>query len=192
MAREEEGPLPDRHPVTLSPCHRVIFLVGYRATGKSTIARLLAGRLGWEWIDADAALETRFGRTIPAIFATDGEAEFRRMESEVLENLCRLRNQVIATGGGVILSADNRERMRQTGAVVWLTADADTIWQRLQADIAQGRERPMLTIGGRAEVEQLLKHREPLYRGCADLTVETAVRAPEEIAEVILAWFKDR
>jgi shikimate kinase len=192
MAREEESILPCSHLVTLSPCHRVIFLVGYRGTGKSTIARLLGNRLGWEWTDADTALEHRFGRTIPAIFAQDGEVGFRSMESAVLEDLCRLRNHVIATGGGVVLSADNRERMRQAGQVIWLMADADTIWQRLQADAAIGRERPMLTIGGRAEVEELLQIRQPHYRACANLMVETGGRTPEEVAEAILAWLKDQ
>src|SRR6516165_9037004 len=119
--------------------HSLLFLVGYRATGKSMVARLIAGKLGWKWIDADAALEARFGRDIPAIFADDGESRFRLMESEVLADLCRLRNHVIATGGGVVLSADNRDRMRQAGQVIWLMADADTIWQRLQADAAIGR-----------------------------------------------------
>jgi shikimate kinase len=167
--------------------HSLLFLVGYRATGKSMVARLIAGKLGWKWIDADAALEARFGRDIPAIFADDGESRFRLMESEVLADLCRLRNHVIATGGGVVLSADNRDRMRQAGMVVWLTADAATIWQRLQADNAAGRQRPTLTVGGRAEVEELLRARQPLYRDCAELMVETAGRSPEEVVETILA-----
>jgi shikimate kinase len=164
----------------------LLFLVGYRGTGKSTVARLLAGRLGWGWVDADAALEARHGRTVRWIFAEEGEAGFRAKEAALLEELCRLQRHVIATGGGVVLRADNRERLRAAGAVVWLTADARTIWQRLQADATTAERRPALTVGGLAEVEELLRVREPWYRGCADWTVDTAGRTPEEVADVIL------
>jgi len=163
----------------------MIFLVGYRGTGKTTVARVLAERLGWSWLDADTALESKFGRAIAEIFASEGEAAFRDMEAEVLAEVCQLSRHVIATGGGVVLRAANRERMRRAGRVVWLTADHDTIWSRLQADAAAGRSRPALTVGGRAEVEELLRIREPLYRACADWIVETGGRAPEEIAEEI-------
>ncbi len=163
----------------------MIFLVGYRGTGKSTVARLLAERLGWAWVDADAELEARHG-PIPQIFAREGEAVFRDYESAILEELCRGSQQVIATGGGVVLPEANRQRMKQAGTVIWLTADADMIWQRLQADEAAGRPRPALTIGGREEIVQLLQAREPLYQACADWTVETGHRAPAEIVEEIL------
>jgi shikimate kinase len=161
----------------------MIFLVGYRGTGKTTVARLLAERLGWSWLDADAVLEARFGRSIPDIFAADGEAAFRLMEASILEDLCQLEKHVIATGGGVVLSAANRKRMRQTGRVVWLVADVDTICARLETDSVSGKQRPPLTVGGRAEVEKLLRVREPLYRACADVIIETARRPAAEIVE---------
>jgi shikimate kinase len=164
----------------------MIFLVGYRGTGKTTVARLLAERLGWAWLDADAVLEARFGRSIPDIFAADGEAAFRLMEASILEDLCRLEKHVIATGGGVVLSTTNRERIRKSGRVVWLTADVDTICARLETDTASGKPRPALTVGGRAEVEELLRVREPLYRECADVIVETARRPAAEIVEEII------
>jgi len=163
----------------------MIFLVGYRGTGKTTVARLLAERLGWSWLDADAALEAKHGRTISEIFARDGEPAFRELEVVVLAETCKLSRHVVATGGGVVLRVENRERMRRAGRVVWLTADHDTIWSRLQADAAAGRERPPLTVGGRAEIEELLRIREPLYRACADLVVDTGGRMPTEIAEEI-------
>jgi shikimate kinase len=165
----------------------LLFLIGYRGTGKSTVARLLAGRLGWAWLDADAELEARCGRSVRQIFEAEGEAGFRRCEAELLEELCRRRHHVIATGGGVVLSEANRERLRATGRVVWLTADADTIWQRLQDDPATDGRRPVLTVGGRVEVEELLRAREPLYRACADIAVETTGRTPEEVADVVLS-----
>jgi shikimate kinase len=171
----------------LSPCHRVIFLIGYRGTGKSTVARLLAGRLGWDWLDADAVLEERAGRTIREVFAEEGEAGFRGRESAVLEDLCRCQRHVIATGGGVVLSPDNRARLRAAGRVVWLTADADTIWRRLQTDASTAERRPPLTIGGLAEVRELLRAREPHYLACADHRVDTAGRSPDEVAERVAA-----
>jgi shikimate kinase len=165
----------------------LIFLVGYRCTGKTTVARLLAERLGWNWLDADALLEEQAGRTIRALFADEGEAEFRRRESAVLADLCRCQRHVIATGGGVVLSPENRARLREAGTVIWLTADAETIWQRLQADVSTAERRPALTVGGLAEIQQLLQVREPLYRACAGWSVDTAGRPPEEVAERILS-----
>jgi shikimate kinase len=163
-----------------------IFLIGYRCTGKTTVARILARRLDWQWLDTDEALEERYGRSIRAIFAEEGEENFREKESALLEEFVRLQEQVIATGGGIVLNARNRERMRQVGKVVWLTGDAKTLWQRLERDASTPERRPPLTIGGLAEVEDLLRGREPLYRECADMIVETVGRSPEEIAGTIL------
>jgi shikimate kinase len=163
----------------------MIFLIGYRGTGKSTVARLLGARLGWDWRDADAVLEVKFGRSIADIFQIDGEAKFREMESAVLAELCKLSNLVVATGGGVVLREANREAMRSRGHVIWLKADVDTIWNRIQSDAAEGRSRPALTVGGRAEIEQLLRIREPLYQACAEFCVETASRTAEEIVQEI-------
>jgi shikimate kinase len=166
--------------------HPVIFLIGYRGSGKTTVARLLAGRLGWDWLDADAVLEARQGHTIRRIFEEEGEEAFRRMESALLEELCRRQRHVIATGGGVVLSEANRQRMRAAGPVVWLSADALTLWQRMEEDKTTAERRPNLAGGGLAEVEELLRVREPLYRACAHVQIQTAGRSPEEIAEEIL------
>ena len=175
------------HLVTLSPCHPVIFLVGYRCTGKTTVARLLAERLGWGWRDADLELERRHG-SIRQVFAAEGEAGFRDKEAAVLAELCGTPRQVIATGGGVVLRPENRERLRAAGRVVWLTADAETLWRRLQQDAATAERRPNLTVGGLAEVEELLRVRQPLYAACADWAVDTADRPPEEVARRIAEW----
>jgi shikimate kinase len=165
---------------------RLIFLIGYRGTGKSTVARLVAERLGWNWLDADHVLETRFSQSIAEIFAREGESGFREKEEIIVADLCRLQAHVIATGGGVILRAANRERLKESGRVIWLTADADTIWQRLQSDPSTKQRRPELTVGGRAEIEELLQTREPLYRASAEWTVSTVNKTPEEIAGAIL------
>jgi shikimate kinase len=168
---------------------RSLFLIGYRSTGKTTSARLLAERCGWGWCDMDELLESRSGRSIRRIFVEDGEAGFRAREAIILEELCQGQPQVVATGGGVVLAPANRELLRRAGFVVWLRADASTIWERMQADPTTAERRPALGVGGLAEVEQLLRRREPLYRECATLTVDTAGRSPEEVAADILnSW----
>jgi shikimate kinase len=178
--------LPFDHPVTPSPRHPVIFLVGYRGSGKTTVARLLAQQLRWSWMDADVVLESCHGRSIRQIFAEDGEAAFRDKEAALLVDLCNLREYVIATGGGVVLRPENRLRLRQAGRVVWLTADPPTLWRRLQQDVTTAERRPTLTVGGLAEIEELLRAREPFYRECAHLVVDTAGRSAEDVAAAIL------
>lgn len=170
----------------------LVFLIGARGTGKTTVARVLAQRLGWDWKDADAELQQRHGRTIRDIFASEGEAGFRAMEAAILKELCSLRNHVIATGGGVVLDAANRERIRQAGQVVWLTADAETLWQRLQGDPTTADRRPNLTIGGQAEIEETSRIREPLYRACADEIVSTVGVTPDWVADTILTKLQVR
>lgn len=166
-----------------------VFLIGYRGTGKSTVARLMAARLGWTWIDADEYLQKKYGTSIRGIFEQEGEAGFRDKEAAVLAELCEHEREVVATGGGVILRAENRARLRDAGKVVWLTADAATIWQRLQNDATTEERRPALTHeGGLTEIEKLLAKREPLYRRCADLSVSSVDRSPQQVAEEILTY----
>ncbi len=169
-----------------------LFLIGMRGSGKSTIARLVAHELGWNWLDADDELEKRYGQSIRAIFAAEGEAGFREKESDVLAQLCRLARHVIATGGGIVLREHNRALLRSSGRIVWLTADIETLWQRVQADSATTERRPPLTIGGRAETEEIIQLREPLYRQCADYVVDTTGREPNDIAAEILRWMSER
>lgn len=163
-----------------------LFLIGYRGSGKTTIARLLGRRLGWPWLDADTLLEERAGRTIREIFAVEGEAGFRDREAAVLRELTELRAHVIATGGGVVLRPENRTLLRR-GRVVWLTASPSVLWERMQSDVTTAARRPDLAQGGIAEVEQLLAARTPLYAACAERTLDAAA-PPEEIAAAIEAW----
>ena len=166
-----------------------VFLIGYRAARKTTVARLLAERLGWNWCDADHVLEQRFGTTIRQIFASEGEAAFRDKEAMVLTELAKRANWVIATGGGVVLHAENRERLK-TGVTIWLTADPISISQRLQADATTAERRPDLAQGGLAEIEELLHLRVPLYQACVDWCVDTTKQSPESVAEQIAAWLQ--
>jgi shikimate kinase len=164
----------------------LLFLIGYRGSGKTTVGRIIADRLGWAFVDADALLEERFNQTISDIFAAEGESGFRDKESAILAELCQRTDTVIATGGGIVLREENR-RLLKTGFVAWLTTDPATLLARIQADATTAGRRPNLAGGGLAEVEQLLAVREPLYRACADVAVPVAGLSPEQAADAILA-----
>jgi shikimate kinase len=165
----------------------LIFLIGYRGSGKSTVGRVLARWLEWGFVDADQVLEERYGQTIRAIFASEGETGFRNKESAVLADLCTRTKTVIATGGGVILRQENRSRIKQCGFVAWLSADPATLWERMQGDPTTALRRPALTTGGLIEVQELLAARAPWYRACADVEVAAATLSPEQAADAILA-----
>ena len=165
-----------------------ITLTGYRGTGKSSVAPLLAERLGWNWIDADAEIERRAGCTISDIFASGGEPEFRRQERAVMVDLLSRDRLVIASGGGAILDAQTRHDMRAAGPVVWLEATVETILTRMGADETTASRRPALTESDpRSEVEQLLSVRSPLYEAVATIRVATDQRTPQQIVDCILA-----
>lgn len=168
---------------------RLVFLIGYRGTGKTTVAGLLAAKLNWSWCDADMYLEKRYGRTIRQIFVDEGEAGFRDKEAAILDELSRGKNLVVATGGGVILRPENRTRLR-AGKVVWLTAPADVLWERLQSDATTAERRPNLGQGGLAEIEELLRMRTPLYEECADWRIDSAKHTPDQVVEQIYQWLE--
>ena len=165
-----------------------LILIGYRATGKTTLAQLLAARLAWDWIDADVEIERRAGKSIAQIFAEEGEPAFRDLEAQVIADLAARPRLVLATGGGAPLRADNREAMHG-GKIVWLTARPETIHQRMSGDATTAARRPSLTDNSPlAEILQLLAVREPIYRALADLEVDTEDKTPERIADEILDW----
>ena len=164
-----------------------VFLIGYRGTGKSTVARLLAERLGLDWVDADEELESRAGKTIAQIFAEGGEPLFRDWEARVVADLAARENLIVALGGGAVLRKENREAIAGRGKTVWLRASVETIQKRIADDTATVARRPNLTAsGGLAEIQELLAVREPLYRACADWTVDTEGKTPEEVADMIV------
>jgi shikimate kinase len=168
----------------------VIFLIGARGAGKSAVAQHLATKLGWRWLDADAVLEERFGLSIREIFAAEGEAGFRIKEAQILQELCQHEQTVIATGGGVVLRPDNRDCLGR-GTVVWLKADADLLWERILADTTTAQRRPNLAQGGRAEIDELLRLRTPLYEACQQFTVDTSRQSAEQAADVICEWLQN-
>jgi shikimate kinase len=163
-------------------------LIGYRGTGKSTVAAELASGLGFDWVDADDEVERRAGKSIAAIFAVDGEAAFRDLEAQVVAELCGRKRTVVALGGGAVLREENRTAIRAAGPVVWLTASVDAIAARLAADESTSNRRPNLTnSGGRAEIEAVLAERTPIYRACATLVVDTERKTPSDVADEIMA-----
>ena len=164
-----------------------IFLIGYRGTGKTSVARELASRLAYDWIDADDIVEQEAGKSIAGIFADEGEGAFREWEARVVASLSRKRRVVVALGGGSVLRDDNRQAICAAGPVVWLTASVDTIQNRVAADSTTASRRPNLTTGGRAEIEELLAIRTPYYRQCATLIVDTEGKTPAAVAEEIAA-----
>jgi shikimate kinase len=165
-----------------------IFLIGYRGSGKTSVARELAAQLGYDWIDADDVVEREAGKTIAAIFGEDGEEAFRDWETRVVATLSRKRRMVVALGGGAVLREENRQAICAAGPVVWLTASVDTILERVAADSTTARRRPNLTTaGGRVEIETLLAIRMPFYRQCATLVVDTEGKTSAEVADEIAA-----
>jgi len=164
----------------------VITLIGYRGAGKSTIGPALAARLSWDFVDADPEIERRAGRTIREIFASGGEAAFRTLEAESLAEFLARDRLVLAPGGGAVLNAQTRERMRTAGPVVWLTAPIDLILERMQNDPTTGQRRPSLTgLPPRKEIEQLLAQREPLYADAATIRLDTAGRDVNSLVDEI-------
>ena len=169
----------------------LLSLIGYRGTGKSTVARLVALGLGWEWIDADVEIEWRAGKSIKAIFEDDGESTFRDLESAMLADLCRRQNVVLALGGGVVLREENRRTIKSAGPVVWLTASAEALAERIAADATTAERRPNLTAqGGITEIIAMLDRRAPLYRECASHVVDTEGKAPAAVADEIVTWLR--
>ena len=165
----------------------LLTLIGYRATGKTTLARLLADRLGWQWIDADVEIERRAEKSIARIFAEDGEPVFRDLEARVVADLCRQDRLVLAAGGGAPLRPESRQAMRQAGRVVWLTARPETILARMSGDATTVARRPNLTDKNPLdEIVQLLKRREPIYQESAHIVVDTEGKTPDDLAAEII------
>lgn len=165
-----------------------VFLVGPMGAGKSTIGRLLAAELNLGFRDSDRVIEERTGADIPWIFDMEGEEGFRERETAVLVELAKERDAVIATGGGIVLRPQNRELMKNSGYVCYLTASIDQLVERTARD----KKRPLLQVENpRQKIIDLVKLRDPLYQDAADFIVNTDRRSPKAVAQEIASLVMD-
>ncbi|QBQ53876.1 shikimate kinase AroK [Nitrosococcus wardiae] len=166
---------------------RNIFLVGPMGAGKTTLGRCLAKTLGRKFYDSDREIECRTGVSIPVIFEIEGEAGFRQRESKVIAELTQLNNIILATGGGVVLALENRQKIAQRGTVVYLYASPEQLYRRTAHD----NSRPLLQTENPLErLKRLLKERDPLYREVADITIKTGERPIKAVANEVLRQLK--
>jgi shikimate kinase len=156
-----------------------IFLVGLMGAGKTSVGKLLARRLGKTFRDCDHEIERATGVRIPVIFEIEGEAGFRARETRMLSELVQCADVVLATGGGAVLSQENRSLLAEHGRVVYLRASAHDLWQRTRHD----RNRPLLqTADPLARLAELYAERDPLYREIADIVVDTGSQSLTALA----------
>ncbi len=162
-----------------------IVLIGYRGTGKSTVGKILAAKLGRELVSTDAEVVKRAKLSIPEIVQQFGWEHFRDLESEVCRELGRKDGLIIDTGGGVILRQQNVDILKKNGTLFWLTAEVPTIARRIGGDT----QRPSLT-GTKSfteEIQEVLQQRLPKYQAAADHVIATEGRTVEEVVTSILA-----
>lgn len=162
-----------------------VVLIGYRGTGKSTVGKTVAARLGRNLLSTDAEIVKLAGQSIPEIVEQHGWEYFRGLESQVCQKLAGRDGLVIDTGGGIILRLNNVVVLKETGALFWLTASVETIAGRIGRDT----QRPSLT-GGKSfvdEIQEVLRERTPKYQAAADHIIETDGKSLTQVADEILA-----
>lgn len=164
-----------------------IVLIGYRATGKTTVGQQIARSLHREFVDLDQVLEQEAGETIAELVAREGWPEFRRREKELVARFAAQSGMVLAPGGGVVTDPENVSCLKQNGLIIWLTAEPEVIQTRLSQDKAEVDSRPALTSGHTvAEVEEVLKARQPLYQAAAEVVISTSTASIEQVAGQII------
>lgn len=162
-----------------------IFLIGPMGAGKTTIGRQLARRLDMEFYDSDRVIEERTGADIPLIFEKEGEAGFRKRETEMIDELSQLDNVVLATGGGAILADVNRKHLQSRGKVFYLSSNLKSLLERTHKD----KNRPLLHGEESPEVilTRMLEQRDPLYRETADHIIDTSSNSIRKVIQAIIA-----
>ena len=155
-----------------------IFLIGFMGAGKTTVGRVLAKKIGYEFLDLDEFIEAKTGKSISDIFTEFGEDEFRRLERETIKSFHNLKRTVMALGGGAYVSEENRATFRRMGMTVWLDCPLEICLSR----IASNTTRPLLA--NESEMRALLDSRIPTY-SLADKRIETDACEPEQIADAI-------
>ena len=172
-----------------------VVLIGLRGSGKSTVGKLLAEKLGREFSDTDTLVQQRAKMTISEIFAQHGEPHFRALESAIVCECAARENLVIATGGGAILKPGNAAALKAHGFVVHLNASAAELWRRVSQDRKSGSTRPQLLKGAKSgvdELAQLMAARAEVYARARDTEICVENRTPDEIVEAILKLAEQR
>ncbi|MBI1904803.1 MAG: shikimate kinase [Rhodocyclales bacterium] len=160
----------------------VVVLVGMMGAGKTTVGREYARRHGLRFVDCDHELEARTGVSVATIFEIEGEGGFRRREAQLLDELTVEPGLVLATGGGIVLSPDNRAILRERGIVVYLNVPAQILWERTRND----KNRPLLQVPNpRERIEALYSQRDPLYREVADIIVDGGRGNPSGMVRLV-------
>ncbi len=164
-----------------------IILIGFRGTGKSTVGELLSKRLEMDFVDSDKSVESSTGKTIKRIFDEDGEDGFRKIEASIIEELCKMDNQIIATGGGAVLRVDNIRNLRNNGFLILLEATPEIIHGRIAQDEKTAQQRPSLTDKKPfEEIKHMMEQREDAYKNAADYTINTSHVPCEDIVDEIV------
>lgn len=164
-----------------------LFLIGYRGTGKTRIAEILATAWNCDWADSDSEIEHRSGKSIAQIFSQDGEAEFRKLEIEVVRDLAAGPHKVVSLGGGTVMGIETRTAIAAQGLICWLQATPATIARRLEQDSVTRSQRPNLTpVGGLEEIQTVLDQRFSVYQSCANFEIDTEGKSLHQVAEEIL------
>jgi shikimate kinase len=164
-----------------------LVLIGYRATGKTSVGVRLAEVLQRPFVDLDQVLVREAGRSVADIVAQGGWAEFRRLEKQLVARYRDARELVLATGGGVVLDPDNVAALRENGILIWLTADPAAIQARLAQDQPRDANRPSLTGGDTIrEVAEVAEERAPLYQAAAQISIETTHRSVAQVVKLVL------
>ena len=170
-----------------------LFLIGYRCSGKTTIGKSIAKTIGWSFVDSDIWVIKACGKSIQDIIDTEGWNAFRRLEHSTIKQICTNDRQVVATGGGVVLDADNVKAIKNSGMVVWLDASAETIRKRMVEDKNSEHFRPALTDRGRLEeIEDMLSQRNPYYESASDFFIYTDNVPVNEIIQKIIKKLNKR
>jgi len=175
---------PEKEGTAQYDLKKTIVMVGMMGAGKTAIGRALAARIGVPFLDSDAEIEAAASRTVPEIFARDGEAFFRARETQVISRLLDAQRGVLSTGGGAFLAEVNRRNISERGVSVWLNADLDLLWQRVR----HKDTRPLLrTPDPRATLAEIYDARVPLY-ALADVSVKSLPDLSiEEMADRVMA-----
>ena len=165
-----------------------LILIGYRATGKSSVGRLLSDRLQWPFVDTDDLIEAEAGQTIPEIVADKGWDYFRELEKTIIKRVSVISRLIIATGGGVVMDPENTARLRASGFLVWLQADVETIQARLAND---GFRPPLEGTDSSVEVAGILEKRRPFYSQAAHTTIDTTNISLESVEKKIFDYLPE-